>query len=132
MNDVLAWLGPRGRDGGVDTIPLPHPVGGLSLCGKHFIGPDHVGAMTRCGATTVVCLVEAFELIDRYPDYLDWVREQRDTTVVWFPIPDLHAPSPDDARALLDELIVRLDRGEHLLMHCAAGIGRAARSPPAC
>ena len=125
MNDVLAWLGPRGRDGGIDTIPLPSTSGALSLCGKHAIGPDHTAAMARCGATTVVCLVEAFELIDRYPEYLEWVVEERGSRTIWFPIPDLHAPGVDAAADLLDDLVTRLDRGEHLLVHCAAGIGRA-------
>lgn len=121
---MLSWLGPRGVDGGIDTVPLPRGPGGLSLCGKHAIGPDHRAAMDRCGATTVVCLVEAHELVDRYPEYLDWLRGALGREAVWFPIHDLHAPPLDDARHLLDELHARLDRGEHLLVHCAAGIGR--------
>lgn len=118
------WLGPRGRDGGIDTVPLPVTDGGLSLCGKHAIGPDHVGAMARCGATTVVCLVEAYELADRYPDYLAWLAANRGGTAVWFPIHDLHAPSLAAALPFLTELRRRLEDGQHLLMHCAAGIGR--------
>lgn len=118
------WLGARGRDGGIDTLPLPVAVGGLSLCGKHAIGPDHRAAMERCGATTVVCLVEAFELVDRYPDYLDWLHANRNGAAVWFPIHDLHAPAAEAAEELLDEMVRRLEMGEHLLMHCAAGIGR--------
>ena len=118
------WLGPRGRDGGIDTIPLPATSGGLSLCGKHAIGPDHRRAMALCGATTVVCLVEAHELIERYPAYLAWLRDHSGREAVWFPIHDLHAPALAEADALLAELLVRLDSGEHLLMHCAAGIGR--------
>lgn len=125
MNDGLEWLGARGRDGGVDTIPLPRSCGGLSLCGKHAIGPDHHAVMARCGATTVVCLVEAHELDDRYPEYLDWVRANHGSQVVWFPIHDLDAPPMDRALGLLADLVVRLERGEHLLVHCAAGIGRA-------
>ena len=118
------WLGPRGRDGGIDTVPLPATSGGLSLCGKHAIGPDHGRAMALCGATTVVCLVEAHELIERYPAYLAWLRDHSGREAVWFPIHDLHAPALAEADALLAELLVRLDSGEHLLMHCAAGIGR--------
>src|SRR5262245_38190819 len=128
----LGWLGPRGRDGGIDTVPLPVPTSGplpasagLSLCGKHAIGPDYDAAMNRCGASTVVCLVEAYELEDRYPEYLAWLRSERGGRAIWHPIHDLHAPPLDDARALLGELTARLERGEHLLMHCAAGIGRA-------
>lgn len=118
------WLGPRGRNGGIDTIPLPRTSGGLSLCGKHAIGPDHAAAMAQCGATTVVCLVEDYELADRYPDYLSWLRAHVGTSAVWFPIHDLHAPSLPTTEPFITELVRRLDDGEHLLMHCAAGIGR--------
>ena len=118
------WLGPRGRNGGIDTLPLPRTFGGLSLCGKHAIGPDHTSAMAQCGATTVVCLVEDFELADRYPDYLAWLRTNVRVNAVWFPIHDLHAPTLTTTEPFISELIRRVDNGEHLLMHCAAGIGR--------
>lgn len=120
----MKWLGPRGLDGGIDTIPLPLPVGALSLCGKHAIGPDPAAAMSRCGATTVVCLVEAHELADRYPDYLEWISTAADDRI-WFPIHDLHAPALEQALPFLDELERRVRADEHLLVHCAAGIGRA-------
>lgn len=123
---VMKWLGERGRDGGLDTVPLPPTCpGGLSLCGKHAIGPDHVGALQRCGGTTVVCLVEEHELHERYPEYVTWLRANNGREAVWFPIHDLHAPSLPAARVLLDDLLGRLAAGEHLLVHCGAGIGRA-------
>lgn len=118
------WLGARGRNGGIDTIPLPRSPGGLSLCGKHAIGPDHAAAMAQCGATTVVCLVEEYELADRYPAYVAWLRENAGSRAVWFPVHDLHAPDLAATEPFIAELVRRLDDGEHLLMHCAAGIGR--------
>jgi protein-tyrosine phosphatase len=60
-----------------------------------------------------------------WPAYADWVRANDGGTVVWFPIHDLNAPTVERTLALLDDLDTRLQRGEHLLMHCAAGIGRA-------
>lgn len=122
---AVTWLGARGRDGGIDRVPLPAGVSGeLSLCGKHAIGPDVHAALARSGAGTVVCLVEEHELDSRYPAYVAWLRAHASSDAVWFPIHDLHAPSLDRARVLLDELHVRLARGEHVLMHCAAGYGR--------
>jgi len=121
----VTWLGERGRDGGIDTIPLPIATGTLSLCGKHVVGPDPVAALQRADATTMVCLVEAHELSDRYPDYLTWLGEHAGAGAVWFPIHDLHAPPLERARHLLTDLVARLRRDERLLMHCAAGIGRA-------
>ena len=118
------WLGARGRDGGIDLVPLPASAGALALCGKHAIGPDHAAAMARVEATTVVSLVEARELVDRYPNYLAWLEANRGGAAVWFPIHDLHAPTLDATLPFLTELLRRLDDGERLLMHCAAGIGR--------
>jgi protein-tyrosine phosphatase len=125
VNDGLDWLGSRGRDGGIDEIPLPGGSGALSLCGKHAIGPDPDAALRRSGATTVVCLVEEHELTDRYPEYLEWLRARRGERALWFPIHDLHAPSLESARDLVGTLVARLHTGEHLLIHCGAGIGRA-------
>jgi protein-tyrosine phosphatase len=124
VRGMTDWLGPRGRHGGIDTISLPRSPGGLSLCGKHAIGPDREAAMSHCGATTVVCLVEDYELADRYPDYVAWLRANSGASAVWFPIHDLHAPTLATTEPFIAELIRRLDDGEHLLMHCAAGIGR--------
>ncbi len=44
---------------------------------------------------------------------------------MWFPIPDLHAPEPARAAALVDELVRRVGAGETLIVHCGAGMGRA-------
>jgi protein-tyrosine phosphatase len=118
-----SWLSQRGIDGGIDEVPLPTARGRLSLCGKHAIGPDAEAALRRAGATTVVCLVEEHELSDRYPQYVQWLRATPGT--VWFPIHDLHAPSVEAVRPLLHDLVARLERDEHLLVHCAAGIGRS-------
>lgn len=81
--------------------------------------------MARVGATTIVCLNERHELEDRYPEYVAWLAANRGGRAVWFPIPDLHAPDIEEVLPLLEDLQQRLDRGERLLMHCGAGIGRA-------
>src|SRR3954447_16171413 len=119
-----SWLSRRGRDGGIDTVPLPVPVGGLSLCGKHAIAPDVDAALASCGATTVVCLVEEREVAGHWPHYAGWLHAPAGRNAVWFPIHALDAPALEPAEALLDDLLARIAGGEHLLMHCAAGIGR--------
>lgn len=119
------WRAERTRNGGADQIPLPGEAGGLWLCGKHFIGPDAERALIKTGATTVVCLSQTPELADRYPEYLDWLAANRPARAVWFPVPDLHAPDVDVARAMVTDLRERVDAGEVLLVHCGAGIGRA-------
>jgi len=124
-HDGAVVFGPRSIDGGIDEIPLVGPAGRLWLCGKHVVGPDPDAALARVGAATIVCLNEEDELRSRYPHYVDWLRAHRGGRAVWYPIPDLHAPALVDYRPLLDDMTRRLDRGDHLIVHCGAGIGRA-------
>jgi len=122
---LAEWLSERSRNGGVDEIPLPVTTGRLWLCGKHFVGPSPEWALERTGASTLVCLNERSELDDRYPDYVHWLQANASMRAIWFPIPDLHAPTVRAAVPLLDELRKRLDVGDGILLHCGAGIGRA-------
>jgi protein-tyrosine phosphatase len=113
-------------DGGIDEIPLPSAATGrLWLCGKHAIGPDPDALLQRVGADTVVCLTREHELADRYPHYVQWLRTQPSTRVIWYPIHDLHAPPLDEFEPVLTDIVARLVAGDRLIVHCAAGIGRA-------
>ena len=120
-----SWPRARARDGGIDAVPLPSTPGRLWLCGKHVTGPDPEAALARVGADTIVCLNERFEIEDRYPGYVEWLTTQPPDRAVWFPIPDLHAPSVDAVLPLLDDLRDRLEHGDGVLLHCGAGFGRA-------
>lgn len=125
-----AWPRGRARHGGVDELPLPAgpgEVGGgrLWLSGKHYVGPDVEAALASVGAAAVVCLCEEYEIADRYPGYVNWLRRHRHGRALWWPVPDLHAPALAPARDLLSALDSRLAGGEVILMHCGAGMGRA-------
>jgi protein-tyrosine phosphatase len=123
---------PFNVDGGVHEIPLPTAVPGrLWLCGKHVVAPDPDGLLARVGADTVVCLVEDHELADRYPSYLEWLRVAAPTVAVRFAIHDLSAPPFERAVPFLGELVDRLQRGDRMVVHCAAGIGRAGTTAAA-
>ena len=118
------WLSERQRDGGIDRIPLPPDVAGeLRLCGKRAIG---AGRFDDCDMpwTTVVCLCRRHELADRYPAYVEWLDSNPDRSI-WWPIHDLGAEPVGAMLPFVDELVDRLRRGERLLVHCAAGLGRA-------
>lgn len=104
---------------------MPEGPGRLWLCGKHFVAPDPERALAHVGATTVVCLNERAELLDRYPAYVEWLDRNQPGRAVWQPIADLNAPDVDTAGMLLAELRRRVARGDVLLVHCGAGIGRA-------
>jgi protein-tyrosine phosphatase len=113
-------------DGGIHEIPLPPPAQGrLWLCGKHAIAPDPEALIERVDATGVVCLTQEHELAERYPTYVAWLRAQPPSRVVWHPIHDLHAPTLDEFAPALTGLVDRVVAGERLIVHCAAGIGRA-------
>jgi protein-tyrosine phosphatase len=120
---MSVWTSDRSRDGGVDELSLPEGPGRLWLCGKHAVAPDPEALLERLGATIIVALNEVHELDDRYPDYVAWLRSSG--KAVWHPVPDLHAPSLDEMLALVDELRRRIQTGDHLVLHCGAGIGRA-------
>ncbi len=110
-------------DGGIHEVPLPGTRGRLWLCGKHAIAPDPVSLMGSVGADHVVCLVQRFELDDRYPHYVEWLESSGSAT--WFPIADLDFVSVERVGSLLDSISIRLQEGESFVAHCAAGIGRA-------
>lgn len=110
-------------DGGVHEIPLSGVPGRLWLCGKHAIAPDPTQLMRELDAHRVVCLVERFELLDRYPAYVTWLETSAHAT--WFPIPDLDFLRDDSVYALIDSMVDDLVVGKRIVAHCAAGIGRA-------
>lgn len=121
----MAWIGPRSVDGGLDEIPID-ASGRLWLCGKRVVGPDVEAAMARAEqADTVVCMCQRRELEERYPDYVEWLDANDGGRALWFATPDLHAPSFDEAEKMATAIADRLRVGQGVIVHCAAGMGRA-------
>jgi hypothetical protein len=129
---------PFSSDGGIHEIPLTPlgpiaPLGPLApitgrlwLCGKHKIAPDPDAVLDAVGADTVVCLTQPHELDERYPQYVSWLRARvASGTAVWFPIHDLGVAEQNAYERLVDDLVDRLRAGSGIVVHCAAGIGRA-------
>lgn len=112
-------------DGGIDEIPLPEVTGRLWLCGKHHIAPDPDAVCERHGVDTVVCLVRPHELEGRYDDYVEWLNDNAGRRALWRPMDDLSYPAFDAVIDFVDDLTARVRAGQHLVVHCAAGIGRA-------
>jgi len=121
MNDAMNIA--MNLDGGIHEIPLPTLAGRLWLCGKHFIGPDPERALTSVNADHVVCLVHERELRDRYDGYISWL--QLTDCATWYPIHDLSSPPLAEILPVYQGVVDRLSRGESVVVHCAAGIGRA-------
>ena len=113
-------------DGGVHDIPVVGLTGRMWLCGKHVIGPDVEALLARTVASHVVCLVQRHELVDRYDDYVRWLdRATREGRATWFPVHDLSAPAHEPFVPLVQNVHRRLASGENVVVHCAAGKGRA-------
>jgi protein-tyrosine phosphatase len=112
--------------GGIHQVPLPDTPGAMWLCGKHVIAPDPEAVLSSVGATTVVCLTRAHEIAERYPDYVTWLTSNQPERAVWLPVADFGVPDDDEvSRRLLVDMAARVRRGEGLIVHCAAGIGRS-------
>jgi protein-tyrosine phosphatase len=122
---------PFNTDGGIHEVPLDGTVGKLWLCGKHFIGPDVEAIRAERNITYVVCLVEEHELRDRYDAYAQWHRDNAGSPSVWFPIPDLSYPSFDDALEFVEHVTALVRDKGSMVVHCAAGIGRAGTTATA-
>jgi len=82
--------------------------------------------VVESGVGHVLCLVSDEEIAKKSPDYL--VALQRDEFPVKFlrnEIPDYGMPeNPDTLKQALDLIRNRLDEGESVVIHCAAGHGR--------
>lgn len=128
---MTGWPIGRHRDGGIDEITLPSGPGRLWLCGKHLIGPDPEAALARVQADLAVCLCQRYELDDRYPNYVAWLEANQPDRALWFPTPDLSALAFDRAVVMLDTIEARLADGATVIVHCAAGIGRAGTTAAA-
>lgn len=113
---------PFNTTGGIHEVPTG-VAGRMFLCGKHHIGPDVQSVLRETDGAHVVCLVERHELEHRYDDYLSWLAGDTDCT--WFPVHDMTAPRMDAAVELYRQLAGMLTRGTNVVIHCAAGIGRA-------
>lgn len=119
------WLSERQRSGGIDVVPLPDGVPGtLRLCGKRAIA-DGQFADDSPPWDTVVCLCRRHELAARYPDYVAWLDAEQGARSLWWEMPDLGTRAFDEMVPFIDDLVARLRAGDRLLVHCAAGIGRA-------
>ena len=74
----------------------------------------------------ILCLVSDHEIAEKSPDYLAAIRRDEIPARLWrYDVPDYGLPeNHDDLDQLLDLIRDRLDGGESVVIHCAAGHGR--------
>lgn len=80
----------------------------------------------RLAIGTIVALAPLDEIEARSSEYGRMIRDGRiPCRLLHFPVGDFQAPSDDQAfQEVVAEVAGRLRRGERVLVHCAAGIGR--------
>lgn len=127
----------NGEPFAITDFRIPHCAGivGLAGCPGHMLAPsfrrtldDDLHAIQQWGARVVVTLLDASEL-DRHgvPDLGDSA-ERIGLEWVQLPIADQCAPGAQFERGWLQMapgLHQRLHDGEHVLIHCSAGVGRS-------
>ena len=112
-------------DGGRHLIPLESVTGDLWLCGKHHISSRLDEVLVELDNPFVICLTQAQELLGRYDSYVDWLKIHVPHDALWFPIPDLSAHRLDEMLPMFELVLDNLRGGRNVIVHCAAGIGRA-------
>lgn len=104
-------FGPRGflwlKKGVLAGTPLPGVF--------HDVEYD-LQALKRVGVTTLVTLTES--PMDRE------ILARHGISNIWEPIPDMHAPTMDQAKLLCQRLEESARDGETVAVHCYAGLGR--------
>ncbi len=136
---------PHGADdpttGALRIVTVPTPPGGLlglchcpGRCGPDRLGrewrrdlAEDLGAIEAWGAKIVVTLIESQEFVTLgVPSFAQSVRGY---AFDWHhvPVPDMRPPQAQALQAWQKsgpEVLAALRRSEHVLVHCAAGLGR--------
>ncbi len=98
---------------------MPRPRSGEWLA-------DEIAGWARAGIDTVVCLLETHEVRELGLNEERALCETQGIEFLSFPIPDRGTPRSVLATAdLVDDLVLRLGRGNGVAIHCRAGIGRS-------
>jgi atypical dual specificity phosphatase len=72
--------------------------------------------LKRVGVTVLLSLTE------RPPDVAEM--EAHGLKNIWSPVPDMEAPSPNQANDICRKIDLALSEGEVVAVHCRAGLGR--------
>lgn len=111
----------------MNLIPLPVDVPGrLYATGFTDVGPAPDQALASLPADTLLCLLTDEDVALRFPEFATWLVDNAGGPAWRFPIEDGGVADEAAMLALVDELVGRLRRGERVVAHCGAGIGRTS------
>ncbi len=85
-----------------------------------------VEALKREHVSLVVSLVEDHELYQCWESPEEYSKAIREAGMDLYrlPVPDVRAPEIEEACRLVEVVRERVERGERVVVHCAAGLGR--------
>lgn len=112
-----------------NMIPLPGRLGLTHLPGVNGKRDADLDALQSAGVNRLLCLVEAHEL--EYLNPSETLTERRDAlrlhgiAFMHHPIVDFDAPQLSDAQATIVKLDEAIQKGDSVIVHCWAGLGRA-------
>ncbi len=96
---------------------MAKPVGGEWL-------QDEVAGLKQLGVSHVVSLLEPSEERDLELTEEASACRSNDIEFTSFPIPDRGLPSTEAAQTIAGQLFQAISAGQHVVIHCRAGIGR--------
>lgn len=110
-------------------LPVGLTPGSLFLCsmpGRFEALEVFIDEISQASVSTVVCLVSDEEISQKSPGYLQAIRAgEIPATLVRLEILDYGLPtSREEFDLTLDAIRRKLDEGEPVVIHCAAGRGR--------
>ena len=111
-------------------LALPHEVRGrvylASMPGRYEHLAAALGEMDRLGIQRIVCLTPDREIADKAPEYARALANGGvGRPCERYDVADYRAPAIADAFGdFVGHVAARVREGEHLLVHCAGGIGR--------
>ena len=113
------------------TVSLPEDLtrGNLYLCsmpGRFEALEICLQEMAEAKIGHILCLVSDHEIAEKSPDYLAAIQRDEIPARLWrYDVPDYGLPeNHDDLNQVLDLIRNRLDDGDSVVIHCAAGHGR--------
>ncbi len=126
-----------------DSHGLPGRLGLTIAPGKWRPGLDHASdTLVRddllrlrdfYGAKVLVTLLEDFEMKKLVVSELLPTARRLRLRTVWFPIPDVTAPSDMEGTArLADDIVGAMAAGETVVVHCRGGLGRSGTIAACC